>query len=578
MDETEDNFFTPRPIPYQLPRSTATEAHQPEQPPLLSTPTIFNNFSIDPSYQFNILGQEEGSQKKRRREEENYVTSYQQSATTEINQAITNLERVLDRHSPRRYFEGIVGTRIRALGYRMIGTMDTAAEEHANTNRVLSEILNKLTTTAQNQPTNTEEPATKPPRLTSTPAKTEPRTQTQEPKQDQPNGKPLSWAKVAGAAPKPKPTPNAYKEPKANDSPMRRHHPSRVIIKWHQSHKKLPHQRAQPTNIVEDLNKHLTKTNNITPPISGAQWTEAGNLVLIAKTPDAAKALVGNFHSWKSALPEGADIAHLDQRFYQVVMQGAWIRRHDGEVASTHDISQELHYTNNIDALAHALPPRILASKEALAKASRAPILLSFRDEKIARTLQKGAFFKGEFCAVREYVESTRTGRCQQCHELTHPTRKCTKPARCVQCGSAEHASTEHPTCDECTDTTTCTHNLKCINCNGNHASNYAQCPVWLKKRGTLKEPNTKSNPPNGGRTSKPRNKKPVAPGKATGSTRPATSQKPRESNNENADPAKGIDPPPQQQTLSPFFKRTDTTPPSTSQSPDAIMDLANKI
>jgi hypothetical protein len=199
------------------------------------------------------------------------------------------------------------------------------------------------------------------------------------------------------------------------------------------------------------------------------------------------------------------------------------------------------------------MAPRILASRDLLNKATRAPILLSFKSEKDADRLRKGrAYFRNEFCIVKNYVETSRISRCHQCHELNHSTQKCTKQARCVFCGSMEHPSTSHPRCNTCTDTTNCTHNgLKCINCAGPHASNYSQCPAWLKKRGVLRESNPTTSQPVGGRAKKaPRGgKAPETPAlpqnKETteGSTKPPNAKKGKGKENNPLDLAKEIPP-----------------------------------
>ena len=96
-----------------------------------------------------------------------------------------------------------------------------------------------------------------------------------------------------------------------------------------------------------------------------------------------------------------------------------------------------------------------------------------------------------------------RINRCLNCHELTHLTHSCSHKPRCVHCSSTKHTSAEHPKfeCKECGKDDKCLHNnLKCINCNSNHASNNTGCPVWMKHRGSLKDagPTQRPQPPGG--------------------------------------------------------------------------------
>jgi hypothetical protein len=129
------------------------------------------------------------------------------------------------------------------------------------------------------------------------------------------------------------------------------------------------------------------------------------------------------------------------------------------------------------------------------------PIMIAFCNKTDAGHYKTySIFFKGEHCYTRDYIETKRINRCLNCHELTHPTHSCNRRPRCVHCTSTDHISADHPkhNCKECRNDIKCPHNnLKCANCNGNHASNDLGCPVWLKRRGLLKDVGpTQQGPP----------------------------------------------------------------------------------
>src|SRR5258706_4472756 len=93
--------------------------------------------------------------------------------------------------------------------------------------------------------------------------------------------------------------------------------------------------------------------------------------------------------------------------------------------------------------------------------------------------------------------------RCLNSHELTRSTRSCSRKPRCVHCASTEHTPTEYPEheCKECGKDTKCPYdNLKCVNCNRNHAANDPGCPMWIKRRGLIKGagPTQQKQPPGG--------------------------------------------------------------------------------
>ena len=170
------------------------------------------------------------------------------------------------------------------------------------------------------------------------------------------------------------------------------------------------------------------------------------------------------------------------------------------------EIAEELHNSNGIDRNMLALPPCILVARAMLENVDHGPIMIAFQNEIDAVHYKTySVFFRGGHCYARDYIETRRINRCLNCHELTHPTCSCSCKPRCVHCSSTEHVSAEHPKheCKECEKGETCLHNnLKCINCNGNHASNDPGCPVWMKRRGLLKDAGpTQQRKPLGGRS-----------------------------------------------------------------------------
>jgi hypothetical protein len=447
--------------------------------------------------------------------------------------AITRLERTIaDRGS--KTVGGAAKKRIRAIAISV--NVDTIEATLAVTNNLLAEMKASMTSTRGLVPTNPDALSTTQTTDLGTPTK--PTTTSKEP-----TAKP-SWATVTASntSPAKKSKQTAAKSQPTSESPMTRHHPRRVVVHWPTNNRIKIADREPATAIVDKLNIHLTRTKG--HAISGATWTEAGNLVLIAQTPEDAKALVGNFGSWQTAIPQGAMQATLDQKLYQVVIQGAYIRNEDDSMMTADKIVKEIATSTTVDSLKHARPPRIMTAKEAT-QTKRSAILVSLKDEEAAITLRKGLFFRHEWCKVNEYVEPTRINRCKRCHRIGHATRTCTKPIQCALCASTEHETEEHVDldCTSCTDKANCKHaDLKCVNCNQPHASNDPTCPEWLKKKGMLKDPGPSSQQPKGGRA--PREKKSDKTKKVTGpNSIPVT----RKSNAQKTPGTTSEDPPTQQ-------------------------------
>ena len=184
--------------------------------------------------------------------------------------------------------------------------------------------------------------------------------------------------------------------------------------------------------------------------------------------------------------------AQLDMKTHQVVIQRAYIRDGKHKPLSPAEIERELHESNGINKNMLALPPRILIAQRTMDSVYHGPIMVAFRDETDAAHYKTyGVFFRGDYCYARDYTKTKRINRCFHSHELTHSTRSCSCKPRCVHCASTEHASTEHPEheCKECGKDTKCPHNnLKCVDCDGNHAANDPGCAMWMKRRGLLKD------------------------------------------------------------------------------------------
>ena len=238
--------------------------------------------------------------------------------------------------------------------------------------------------------------------------------------------------------------------------------------------------------------------------VQSASWTDAGNLVLIVPTPNDTHEMAAGFEQWSSSLPMKASHAQLDSKAHQIVVQQAYLRNDLEKLMTSAEIEEELLNSNGINKKMLALPPRILVARTAIDSVDHGPIMIAFRNETDAIHYKTySVFFRGGHCYAREYVETKRISRCLNCHKLTHPTRSCSRKPRCIHCSSTDHMSADHPKyeCKECEKDKDCPHNnLKCVNCGGNHASNNPGCPVWLKRRGLLRDagPMQQRQPPGG--------------------------------------------------------------------------------
>ena len=61
--------------------------------------------------------------------------------------------------------------------------------------------------------------------------------------------------------------------------------------------------------------------------------------------------------------------------------------------------------------------------------------------------------------------------RCYKCQKFGHTKFNCRKNEVCNKCGKEDH-----------TDSQQCTNEANCVNCKGNHASNYKTWPKWKEE------------------------------------------------------------------------------------------------
>jgi len=89
------------------------------------------------------------------------------------------------------------------------------------------------------------------------------------------------------------------------------------------------------------------------------------------------------------------------------------------------------------------------------------------------KLLTSKIFINNRQCVV-EREKSVQVVRCYNCQSLGHTAKTCRNEKRCEFCGDCQ------------CDLGKCIGNLKCVNCNGNHASSSSQCPAYIRRNEAL--------------------------------------------------------------------------------------------
>ena len=92
--------------------------------------------------------------------------------------------------------------------------------------------------------------------------------------------------------------------------------------------------------------------------------------------------------------------------------------------------------------------------------------ILTFQSQTLPKYIRVGYYR----VAVSQFIPNPI--RCYKCQKFGHTKFNCRKNEVCNKCGKEDH-----------TDSEECTNEAKCVNCQGNHASNDKTCPKWKEEK-----------------------------------------------------------------------------------------------
>ena len=92
--------------------------------------------------------------------------------------------------------------------------------------------------------------------------------------------------------------------------------------------------------------------------------------------------------------------------------------------------------------------------------------ILTFQSQTLPKYIRVGYYR----VAVSQFIPNPV--RCYKCQKFGHTKFNCRKNEVCNKCGQEDH-----------TDSQECKNKAKCVNCQGNHASNDKSCPKWKEEK-----------------------------------------------------------------------------------------------
>ncbi len=129
--------------------------------------------------------------------------------------------------------------------------------------------------------------------------------------------------------------------------------------------------------------------------------------------------------------------------------------------------------------------PRWLGSDDYIHAKNFASIVIDLANDEDRDTLLNLKTIKlfNTNCTTSPYEERAQVFQCSKCGMFSHRTASCRQP-RCNTCASKDHNMDEHPAEEK----------PKCVNCKGDHPSNYKECNARRNHLGMKPIP-VKSNP-----------------------------------------------------------------------------------
>ena len=92
--------------------------------------------------------------------------------------------------------------------------------------------------------------------------------------------------------------------------------------------------------------------------------------------------------------------------------------------------------------------------------------ILTFQSQTLQKYIRVGYYR----VAVSQFIPNPV--RCYKCQKFGHTKFNCRKNEVCTKCGQEDH-----------TDSQECKNEAKCVNCQGNHASNEKECLKWKEEK-----------------------------------------------------------------------------------------------
>lgn len=308
------------------------------------------------------------------------------------------------------------------------------------------------------------------------------------------------------AAQGPAPTPAGKERRTAAGSG--RHSAQRAIFQLQTplTREELQERRAQAMQTYADINNALRATcGPAAPVITGVNWSENGNLVLLAREDMRAADVIKHSQTIIAAAHlEGAVYPREDTEWYKVALREVPTKAPDGSLIGEEAVLENLRICSPTFATLSLVdapnPVQWCSAPAARAGIKKSSMVVSLTSQEDAATLLRlrTLYVFGARCMVTRYEERDAFTPCTNCWSpvARHRPSRCPGAARCRICAGQHH--TDDHRCTECSEANggdedmsgatpkACAHlPAKCVNCMGAHEANDPRCSYRKKAKGS---------------------------------------------------------------------------------------------
>ncbi|KAK0485343.1 hypothetical protein EDD18DRAFT_1428674 [Armillaria luteobubalina] len=265
------------------------------------------------------------------------------------------------------------------------------------------------------------------------------------------------------------------------------HHPTRLVVQILPSG--IPaDERKEPFALVKTINEALQDHDDAKHMVVvSGKYNTNGNVIICTREDQTAVELAKFSHLFTDLIAPGRDVTcRPDRRWFKIQVNNVRTGAFDSmygtpRVHSSKEILEEFCRSNPLFKTLDLLQePRWMRTAEEIINQAHSSVVFAIGDEDQARFLLKERKYLAAFgrtAPMKPYADHSPV-----IQSVEHSSEEHQK--NCQECAKWQETHMEE---DEAATTAVCAHNLKCVNCGGDHAVDARRCPECTNRYGTAR-------------------------------------------------------------------------------------------